>query len=237
MAEEKQSQFLSAQAQEPPPSYTKDIPDSLGSPPPSKSMKIYSMYYTLSRCSVTLHLGRSSSSTTPIYFGEISWRGFVSNKPQLQLRAGSSKSAPIIGAAKLHTMSRDIQLGLGNPQEDVTWEDMRRENTRFVRSDYEMDSAIGITSGVRKTYGWRREKHMAKTVYRCVDEEGQVFASLFSGGMLNWKKGGEVEVAEGVDKKLEELLILSALTIFCAEAGWSACQGYKSKGAAGDGSA
>lgn len=67
---------------------------------------------------------------------------------------------------------------------------------------------------------------MGKTVYRCVDEGGRVVAGLLSGGMLNWKKGGEIEVADGVERKLEELLIVSVLAIFVAEAGWSIFQGY-----------
>ena len=118
----------------------------------------------------------------------------------------------------------------------MTWEDMRRGNTRLVRSDYEFDSSLGSSSGARKPYNWRREKSMTKTVYRCTDEEGQVVACLFGGGMTNWKKAGEIEIAEGVDKSFEEMLILGAMAIFCAEACWSACQGYKSGDQAGNGS-
>ena len=36
------------------------------------------------------------------------------------------------------------------------------------------------------------------------------------------------EVAEGLEKRLEELLIVSALAICLAEAGWSFFQGYSS---------
>ena len=99
-----------------------------------------------------------------------------------------------------------------------------------MRSDYEFETSVGNDAGTRRTYGWRVEKSMVKTVYKCVDDEGQVVANLLSGGMANWQKGGELEVVEGLEEKLEQMLIVSALAIWVAEVGWSVFRGYKSGG-------
>ena len=137
----------------------------------------------------------------------------------------------MVAFAKLHATSRHVLLGSGDyqkdPEERLVWEEMRREKFRLQRSDYEFDTSVG--PGPRRKYGWRRDKeHLTKTAYRCVDDAGQVVASMLSGGMFNWKKAGEIEIAEGLEKGFEELLIVSALAIFVAEAGWSVFQGYSS---------
>lgn len=144
----------------------------------------------------------------------------------------------MVAFARVHYRTRNIGLGLGDFQKDaekdLVWEDMRREKFRLVRSDYEFESPAGL--GPRRTYGWRVDKHMTKTIYRCVDDAGHIVANLLSGGMVNWRKGGEIEMAEGLEKRLEELLIVSALAIWAAEAGWSVFPGY-SKGQDDKGSA
>ncbi|KAL6715835.1 hypothetical protein ACLMJK_006796 [Lecanora helva] len=189
----------------------------------TRTTKTYNMYYTTSRLNVRLHLGSPC-----VYYCQGT---ILTNKPQLQLRSGDSKSAPMVAFAKLHLTSRNLLIGSGDYQRDsedkLVWEEIRREKLRLVRSDYEFDTAIG--SGTRRTYSWKRDMESAmKTVYRCVDETGQVVISLLSGGMFNWKKGGEIEIVQGLDKSLEELLIVSALGIWAAEAGWSVFKGYPS---------
>ena len=138
---------------------------------------------------------------------------------------------------------------------------MWREVSRLRRGDYRFDLDAGATGeesaaegqnimndklggpggrGRRRAYTWKRDtESFSKTVYRCVDDEGRVVASLLSGGMLNWRKGGEIEIAEDVvnDQGFEELLITGAAAIFYAEAGWSVRQGYKSGSGSGSGSA
>lgn len=61
-----------------------------------------------------------------------------------------------------------------------------------------------------------------------MDDAGQVVAVMRSGAMYNWRKGREIGIAEGLEKKLEELLFVSALAIWVCEAGWSVFQGYSS---------
>ena len=112
----------------------------------------------------------------------------------------------------------------------MVWEEMRRQRNRLLRSDYDFDTVAG--GGKRNTYGWKVEMLMTKTIYKCVDEQETVVAHMLSGGFLNWKKGGEIEIVEGLDEKLEGLLVASALAIWVAEAGWSVFQGY-GKGAKG----
>ncbi len=197
-------------------------------------MKTYSLYYTASRSNVKLHLG--SSSGPCMYYGEST---LLTTKPQLQLRSGDSKNAPVVAVAKLHYTSRHVLLGCGDYQDDteqsLVWEEMRREKFRLQRSDYEFDTSVGLES--RRTFGWKVDKHLTKTVYRCVDDGGQLVASMSSGGMFNWKKGGEIEIAEGLDKRLEELLIVSALAIWASEAGWSVFKGYGQRQDGAEGSA
>lgn len=193
---------------------------------PSSDMKTYNLYYTTSMTNFRLHLGHSSGPC--MYYGEFS---YFTNKPQIQLREGDSKAAPMVAFAKLHFTSRNLLIGLGDyqkdPEERLVWEELRREKFRLQRSDYEFDTSVG--SRARRTYSWRRDKeHLMKTVYRCVDDAGQVVVSMLSGGMLNWKKGGEIEIVQDLEKALEELLMVSAIAIWAAEAGWSVFKGYSS---------
>ena len=192
-------------------------------------MKTYYMYYTTSRTNVKLRLG--SSSGPCIYYGETSFLTTMT-KPQIQLRSGDSKSAPMVAFAKVHYTSRHMQLGTGDyqrdPEESLVWEEMRREKFMLQRSDYEFDYTSAAGHGSKRTYGWRVEKHYMKTVYECVDDAGQVVARLRSGGMYNWSKGGEIDVADGLETRLEHLLVVGAVAIFTAEACWSVFPGYKS---------
>ena len=191
-------------------------------------MKTYNMYYTTSRTNVRLHLGTSPAAPC-VYYGECTF--MPTTKPNLKLRAGSTKRSPEVAFAKIHITSRNVQLGLGDYREGggdgVVCEEMRRERFRLARSHYEFETDVGSGDGKRRTFGWRVENHYAKTIYQCVDEGGRVMANLRSGGMFNWAKGGEIDVVEGLERRLEELFIVSALSIFAAEAGWSVFSGYK----------
>lgn len=195
-------------------------------PTPFSAMKKYNAYYTTSRTNIKLDLG--SSSEPCVYYGEST---FLTNKPQIQLRSGDSKSSPMVAFAKIHLTSRHVLLGSGDcqkdPEQSLVWEEMRRDKSRLQRGDYQFGTSVGL--GPRKTYSWRVEKHLTKTVYRCVDDAGHIIASMLSGGMFNWRKAGEMEIAEGLeDRRLGELLIVSALAIGWLEAGWSLFPGYSS---------
>ena len=195
-------------------------------------MKTYKLYYTLARLNVTLHLSSSTSAEPATYYAETCWGGFVTNKPQLILRHGGTKTSPIVAAAKLHTTSKDIQLCLGNYENDhekkVVWEDMRRDKTRMLRGDYVFSTAIGSADGVPRTYSWKRDtEKMGRTVYNCVNDQGEVVAKVASGGFFNWKKAGEIDIAEGLEEAMETLLLVGAGALIFAEAGWSVGRGYE----------
>lgn len=194
-------------------------------------MKTYKLYYTLSRLNITLHLS-STSASPATYYGESHWGGFVTKNPQLILRHGGTKTSPIVAAAKLHITSRDIQLCLGDyeieHEKEVVWEDMRRDKNRLVRGDYIFSTAIGSVDGVPRTYSWRRDtEKFGRTVYNCVNEQGEVVARMASGGWLNWKKAGEIDVVEGLEEAMETLLLVGAGSVFFAEASWSFGRGYE----------
>ena len=199
----------------------------------SNAMKTYNIYYTTSRLNARLHLGSASGPCT--YYAESK---LLTTKPSFLLRAGSSKSAPLVASAKLACLDRNILLGCSDSQSNnspvnLTWEVLRRNHMRLVRSDYEFETSIGAsTPGKRTRYRWQVTKenleHYFKTLYCCVDDQGRVVASLRSGGMTNLRKGGEIDIAQSLEKGLEDLLVVSALGIWVAEAGWSVFQGYQS---------
>ena len=195
-------------------------------------MKTYKLYYTLARLNVTFHLSSSTSAEPATYYGETCWGGFVTNKPQVILRQGGTKTSPVIAAAKLHTTSRDIQLCLGNYEKEhekkVVWEDMRRDKNRMMRGDYMFSTASGSVDGVPRTYNWKRDaEKVGSTVYNCVNDQGQVVARVASGGFFNWKKAGEIDIVEGLEEAMETLLLVSAGSLIFAEAGWSVWRGYE----------
>lgn len=49
------------------------------------------------------------------------------------------------------------------------------------------------------------------TIYRCVDEQEGVVASILRGGMFEWEKRGEVKLVEG---RREILSVVSALVVW-----------------------
>ena len=198
----------------------------------SDAMKTYNIYYTTSRLNAKLHLESASGPCT--YYAESK---LLTTKPSFLLRAGNSKSAPVVASAKLAYLDRNILLGCGDSQseisENLTWEVMRRGQMRLMRSDYEFETSIGTSvPGERTRYRWQVTKenleHYFKTLYRCFDDRGRIVASMRSGGMTNLRKGGEIDIAQNLEKELEDLLVVSALGIWAAEAGWSVFQGYES---------
>jgi len=190
-------------------------------------MKNYILCYTFSRTNAKLHLG--STSGPCVYYMESATMAITN--PQIMLRAGDSKTSPMVAFARLQTTSRHVLIGSGDHQRDpaerLVWEELHREKNFLRCSDYVFGTPVG--SGHRRTYRWRKDKNkFAKNVYKCVDDEGEVVANMLSGGMFNWKKGGEIGIAEGLERGLEELLIVSALAIWTVEAllGQAVLQGY-----------
>lgn len=104
---------------------------------------------------------------------------------------------------------------------------MRRDTNRLRRGDYVFSTALNSLEGVRRTYSWRRDtEKVGRTVYNCVNDRGKVVARLASGGMWNWKKAGEIEVAEDVGAAMKALLLVGSGAILSAEAGWIYGRGY-----------
>jgi hypothetical protein len=187
--------------------------------------KNYDMFYTTSRLNVKLHLGSGSSS--PIaYYAQSS---ILTTKPRMFLRLGDSKSSPMVALGQMSFTSCNMLLASGDSEygdeSKLVWEDLHRMQNILHRGDYEFCTAAGGRG--RVTYTWRRERAvMSGTRYECVDEKGAVVACMYSGGFFNWRKGGEIKVQEGLEKPLEELLIISALGIWVFEAGGSMYKTY-----------
>ena len=188
--------------------------------PASEGMIKYNMYYTTSRLNVTLHEGDSSTPATYYLESDCSLI-----KCLLFLRHGNAKASPMTSFAKISMTSRHIQMGKGDyyqrkAKDQIAWEELHREKNTLRRSDYQFSTAEGSEElGKREEFDWRKDREKcAKTVYDCLDRSGRTVARLFSGGALNWKKGGEIEVLEGLDEQLREMVLLSALAIWFQEA-------------------
>jgi hypothetical protein len=185
--------------------------------PAVTGFKKYLMYFTVSRFNARLH--PSSKMNPATYYFETS---ISQSAPQFLLRRGDSKMAPMVNFLKLRNSSRHALLGKGDftkqPEEQLIWEELRREKNLMHSSDYQFGTAEGSVTGRRAEFYWRKNKvARLKTVYDCLDENGRVVARLFSGGAFNWRKGAEIEVLERLDQGLEGLLIMSALAIWASE--------------------
>ena len=188
--------------------------------PASQGMIKYNMYYTTSRLNVTLHEGESSNPATYYLESDCSLI-----KCMVFLRRGNAKTSPMVAFAKMPLTSRHIQMGNGDYSQQkagdrIVWEELHREQNCLRRSDYQFTTTDGNDElGKRQEFNWRKDREkFAKTVYECLDGSGRTVARLFSGGALNWKKGGEVEVLEDLDERLRETVLLSALAIWFQEA-------------------
>ncbi|KAI1244567.1 hypothetical protein MGN70_014442 [Eutypa lata] len=190
--------------------------------PAKVGFKRYSLYYTTSRLDARLHLG-SSTSPASYYFES----KMALSSPQLFLRRGTDATAPVVNFARLQSTSRHILLGAGSYTKQaaemgrVAWEELRREKNLMHRSDYHFSTGVADdnNNGKKTAFCWRKNKdRILRTVYECVDENGNSVARLFSGGAFNWRKGGEIDTAEGLSQALEEYLIMSALAVWVMEA-------------------
>lgn len=179
--------------------------------------KKYLMYYTTSRFHARLH---PSSKTNPAtYFLQ---SNVSQSDPQYLLRRGDSKTAPMVNFAYFPRSSRHVLLGKGDSRTQsggqLVGEKLRRENNLMHHSDYQFGTAEGSSNGQRVEYSWRKRMDVRlRTVYDCWTGDGHVIAKLFSGGVSNWRKGAEIEVVEGMDQGLEEIVIMSALAIWASE--------------------
>ncbi|KAI1339654.1 hypothetical protein F5Y15DRAFT_381615 [Xylariaceae sp. FL0016] len=199
--------------------------------PMRPGFKKYLLYYTTSRLNVTLHLGSSSNPAT--YYCETQLK---LKSPQLLLRRGDAKTSPMVSFARLQTTSRHMLLGKGDynalSKDEIAWEELHREKNALKCSDYTFSTKVGGGAGGTAAFRWRKDTSKTwSTVYDCVDERERVVARLFSGGMFNFKKGGEVDVVvEGLSQDLEECLLMSSLAIWSFEAldYHSILQGYES---------
>ncbi|KAH7325624.1 hypothetical protein B0I35DRAFT_420839 [Stachybotrys elegans] len=180
-----------------------------------KAVLLYTDMYTAAH----IHLNTPSSHTD--YFFQ--WKMWRLSVPQLLLHRGASKHGPVINFAKYKPLSRTMQLGLGDPSkrsEDGQLEQMEltREKNFMFRSDYQFSTSVGRKDGTSASFRWRKNRQMRfKTVYDCVDEDSQVVAKLFSGGMVNAEKGAEIELLIGLDQSLQEVLLMSALAVWAME--------------------
>ncbi|RYP41451.1 hypothetical protein DL767_001089 [Monosporascus sp. MG133] len=180
--------------------------------------KKYHMRYSTSRMNVWMHLNSPSAPATYYLDTRVSLKS-----PQLLLRRGGEKTSPVVSFGKLQNTSRHALLGRGDcqkqPEQQLVWEELRREKNVFRRSDYQFGTSEGSRTGGRAEFFWRKDREkVLKTVYDCVDEDGRVVARLLSGGAFNWKRAGEIDIRDGLDEGLEEFLLISALTIWVIEA-------------------
>lgn len=129
----------------------------------------------------------------------------------------------MINFAKYQPLSRNVQLGKGDytkrPKSQLASEQLRRDKNFLRRSDYHFTTAEGSRTGDKTTLCWCKNKQkLARTIYNCVDEDGEVVARLFGGGMINVAKAAEVDILMGLEQGLEEFLLMSALAVWAMEA-------------------
>ncbi|RYP67499.1 hypothetical protein DL771_007199 [Monosporascus sp. 5C6A] len=169
---------------------------------------------------INAHIRTVWSRNHAFYFFQ--WRMWSLSSPQLLLRRGESRKGPMIHFAKYHPLSRTIQLGKGDytkqPKSQLAWEELRRDKNFLHRSDYHFTTAEGSKTGEKVTFRWckNKRKHL-RTVYNCVDDDGREVARLFSGGMVNIAKAAEIDLLLGLDRGLEEFLLMSALVVWAME--------------------
>lgn len=196
-------------------------------------MTTLNMYYTTSRTNVTIHDGPSSSPA--LYYLE---SHALSRTPSVFLRHGDSKSAPMVAFVNTRWTARQMVIGLGDSKsqkqqhpDDQALDKMCRERNNFRRSDYHVtvlsddddEGGGGASGGATKqprTLTWRKDRSASfKTVYACIDDEdGSVVGRLRSGGMFNWKKGGEIDVLDSLTESQTRLFLVAAGGIWALEA-------------------
>ncbi len=179
----------------------------------------YVMQYTTSRLNCRLHVGSMAGPVAYYLHTRVAVRA-----PQLLLRRGDAKTAPVAAFCRLQTTSRHALVGRGDceaqPERELVWEELRRDRNSLHRSDYQFGTSEGGGGRAgRAEFAWRKDRaRLNRTVYDCVDEDGNVVARMLSGGAFNWRRGGDVEILEGLPQGLEEFLLITAIGIWAYEA-------------------
>lgn len=139
------------------------------------------MHYTPVYLNATIKCIGPDSATD--YFFQ--WRLWSLTSPQLLLRRGTDRHAPVVNFAKYLPMSRKIQLGKGDcttdARDELAVSELRRDKTYLQRGDYSFtwggsDDAGEATS---QTFRWCKNRgKRLRTIYACEDVEGRVVARM-----------------------------------------------------------
>lgn len=175
-------------------------------------VKTYGLYRT------RLDLKICDEQKNVTYFSEThEW----SSAPDIVLRGGVDKHAPIVAVARFR-LSSDLKLGLGNPdasEKDMIWEDMKNISRGIGHSKYRFEMTI---NNERRSFLWQRTRDSADGVhgagkignwnYKLVDEgTGEVLGVYLDNFLKSWHKKGKLQLKADLGKDWELMVLLGSL--------------------------
>jgi hypothetical protein len=177
-------------------------------------LKTYGFYYTKRHTNLKV----CDEQKNVIYFSNVHE---VSSSPDVVLHHGPDKHAPVVAVAQFR-WSRDLKLGLGNPQtseNDVVWEEMKNLSKGIGHSKYRLEMTIDHQ---RRSFLWQRTRDSADGVegvgrlinwnYKLVDERtGEVLAVYLENFLKGWLKKGKLQLKADLGREWELMVLLGSL--------------------------
>ena len=176
-------------------------------------LKTYGFYFTRK-----LDLKICDEQKNIIYFSQT--HEFTS-APDVVLRQGIDKHAPIVGVARFR-FSSDLKLGLGDPdtnEKDTVWENMKNISWGLGHSKYRFEMTV---NNERRSFRWQRTRDSADGVqgigklmnwnYKVVDEKtGEVLVVYLNNFLKSWSKKGKLQLKADLGKDWELMVLLGCL--------------------------
>ncbi|ERF69239.1 hypothetical protein EPUS_08918 [Endocarpon pusillum Z07020] len=175
-------------------------------------LKTYGFYLTRK-----LDLKICDEQKNIIYFAQI--HEFTS-APDVVLRQGIDKHAPIVGVARFR-LSSDLKLGLGDPdtnEKDTVWENMKNISWGLGHSKYCFEMTV---NNERRSFLWQRTRDSADGVqgigklinwnYKLVDEKTGEVLGVYLDNLKSWSKKGKLQLKADLGEDWELMVLLGCL--------------------------
>lgn len=208
-----------------------DLEDAMSQSTPH--LKTYGFYLTRK-----LDLKICDEHKNIIYFSQT--HEFTS-APDVVLRQGMDKHAPIVGVARFR-LSPHLKLGLGDPdtnEKDTVWEDMRNISWGLGHSKYRFEMTV---NNERRSFLWQRTRDSADGVqgigkltnwnYKVVDEKTGEVLVVYLNNLKSWSKKGKLQLKADLGKDWELMVLLGSLGL-CEKASRRARRRGGAAGASG----
>ncbi|PWY77099.1 C6 zinc finger domain protein [Aspergillus heteromorphus CBS 117.55] len=146
-------------------------------------------------------------------------------KPDLAVHAGADKTAPTVAVCKFLHFSRDIRVGLGDPDDvnRINYEDLVAQDHTHAKYRWHMPEPSGH-GRQRRSFLWTRthsvgvEKSkvhkLSNRNFKLTDEQTGRIVALFTSAILKFKQTGKLQVYVDYGQQFDLMALITLLALY-----------------------